>query len=98
MPVRNAKARKPSVSIAFYCPRVQGTVEVKDCAYCRCFQEDLYQDVNECRSENLVAGYQCTVCRSFMPPGALLDGRGNLVCAHCVMNGATASRKLETIS
>lgn len=85
------------VRIAFYCPRVQGTVKPRDCAYCRRFKEDdhAYQDVNECRQENLVAGYECAECKSFMPPGATLDSRGYLLCAHCVMNGTHPREKLQ---
>jgi hypothetical protein len=83
------------VRVAFYCPKVRGTVNVRDCAYCRCFKEDPDQrDVNECRQENLVAVYECNSCGSFMPLGALLDPRGNLVCAHCVMNGTPARERV----
>lgn len=83
------------VRIAFYCPLVRGTVAVRDCAYCRCFKEnaDSFADVNECRQENLVAGYECSACGAFTPPSALLDTRGNLMCARCVMNGQPAVEK-----
>ena len=82
------------VRVAFYCPRVKGTVQARDCAYCRCFREDEhnYSDVNECRQENLVAGYECTACKNFTPPGATLDSKGQLMCAHCVMNGKTREK------
>jgi hypothetical protein len=84
------------VRIAFYCPVVRGTVEARDCAYCRSFKEGDhgYQDVNECRQENLVPGYECSSCKAFTPPGAMLDKRGFLLCAHCVINGQ-AEEKLE---
>lgn len=82
------------VKVAWYCPLVRGTVTQSDCAHCSCFREDDhdYADVNECRSENLVAGYECSECKSFGPPGATLDARGNLLCPYCVMNERSTRR------
>jgi hypothetical protein len=77
------------LKIAFFCPRVRGTVGLRDCAHCRSFREGIrpFSGVIECRQESLVAGYECSLCRAFLPPGALLDAAGHPVCGHCLING-----------
>jgi hypothetical protein len=82
--------------IAFFCPRVGGVVGVRDCAYCRRYQEGerVFSGVIECRQENLQAVYECSSCQAALPLGALLGPAGQPICPHCVMRlAATAPAK-----
>src|ERR1051326_756873 len=77
------------LKLAFYCPLVGGKVGIRDCAYCRRFNEGStrHSGVIECREENLVVGYECACCKAFVQPGTMLDSSGRLLCTNCLMNG-----------